>query len=1081
MFGATVFKVATSPLSSAWRAIPWSTAVGLTLWIAAVGLAFRAQYLFTPLQQLPQGRILYGIAALLGLVGVLLIEQRAPLPEPAPAAVSLEPWRWRSARRIVATVLALFGVAGSLSTVYWLSVRSAYGPAVWIWLGSMLVLLIGAALGARNSIRSPFSLGEGLGVRAAPLSRSVGPVSGPALGVRGLTRWRVVEVLVLVGIIALTVWLRFPNLDAIPPEVHGDEAAVGLEARRVLRGQAPNIFWVGWYHIPYVSFAIPSVTMRLFGDDLFGFRLASAILGTVSVVLLYLIVRRLFGVRPAVVAAFLLGVSHWHIHFSRDGINYIQALFATLLVFYFLLRAFDTRRAVDFILAGFAMGLCVDVYYAARLAPALAGLYTLHRIVGERGFLRRQWPGLLAVALGLIVFLAPMGVVFSRSPETLLTRTSGVFLFTRSNLDHSFYGYRVNRVEEVLLIQARRTLEAFNISGETSLQHNHKGPLIDFWSSALLVLGAAVVTFRSHQSRYFLVASWLWLTLLTGAILTVDAPFSPRIIGVIPTLVILPALVVDAGWRAAATLFGRVGRYGFALPVAVFLALSLQANYRAYFDEHISKYQPAGFYSVLSAFVRQINDRYRVYLIGKADTSLKYDTPHFLLPEVDGVDVRNQSLVLPLQRIPSNKGIAFLVDYGAPDYAQRMAQIRQVYPGGREQLHKTVRDFPLFGSYVVEHEAVVAANPRAAQEVAPSPPWAGESGGRGSAGKGEEGVRPLPPAPDAGRGERAEERGGTLLALLSSLFPASAPPVAAKPTVIPARSAAPSQAGSSAPAPAAKAREVSLPPAVGAQATLRIGGFQEPWSVAVDREGRIYVADRAASVVRRFDADGKPDGTIGRPGEGPGTLKDPRAVAVDSAGQVLVLDSSRNAVSRFQSEGTFVSSFPVPGGYFPSGLAVGSDGSIYVADTGGSRALRFRPSGEAPAVIGRADPAQGGAAEARLDQPTDVAVAADGEVYVADTGHSRIAVYGPDGGFRRAWPVPRAGTINGPHVAISGDRIYVTDPEGRNVISFDRKGREQQRLGGGEFIRPVAIAVDGSGVTYVIDVEARLVFRYGPW
>ena len=119
-----------------------------------------------------------------------------------------------------------------------------------------------------------------------------------------------------------------------------------------------------------------------------------------------------------------------------------------------------------------------------------------------------------------------------------------------ASLKHEYSAYKVDTPADVLRIQAIYTIEAFNLRGESSLQYGKRAPLLDFATSALFVLGVAIATFRPHRTRYFLLAAWLWLTLLLGSVLTIDALFSPHIVVAIPVLFVFPALAVDAGWRA---------------------------------------------------------------------------------------------------------------------------------------------------------------------------------------------------------------------------------------------------------------------------------------------------------------------------------------------------------------------------------------------------------------------------------------------------------------------------------------------------------------------------------------------------
>ena len=197
----------------------------------------------------------------------------------------------------------------------------------------------------------------------------------------------------MLAILGVAVALRFPNLATIPPNVHGDEVSIGLDARKIMTGHMPAVFATGWYDVPALSFALHAATMRVFGDNLFGLRMASAIEGVLSIVLLYLLARRLWGPRPALLAAAFMAVAAWHIHFSRTGFHYMQAPVATLLALYFLVRGIQDRRVLDWVLCGFAIGLCIEVYYAARLAPVIVLVYLGYRAVTERGFVRTHARG----------------------------------------------------------------------------------------------------------------------------------------------------------------------------------------------------------------------------------------------------------------------------------------------------------------------------------------------------------------------------------------------------------------------------------------------------------------------------------------------------------------------------------------------------------------------------------------------------------------------------------------------------------------------------------------------------------------
>jgi 4-amino-4-deoxy-L-arabinose transferase-like glycosyltransferase len=584
-------------------------------------------------------------------------------------------------------IMALGGVYALVATAL-VQVRAPEGAATWVWLFGVVAAVVGAVL-----------------------------VSGPHKWRVSVpkTRTRWIELGAILAILAVALWLRLPDLATLPPNLHGDEVSIGLDARRVLNGEMPAVFAVGWYEVPALSFTLHAATMALFGDNLFGLRLASVIEGLLSIVLLYLLAQRLWGTRPALLAAAFMTVAAWHIHFSRTGFHYMQAPVATLLALYFMIKAVQDRRILDWLLCGLAIGLGFEVYYAARIAPLLVGAYLAYRTVTQRTFIREHALGLVALVFGALVFLAPMAAVFARSPASFSARSSGVLITSPDNLQHELGGYHVSTFQDVLAIQMQHTLEAFNIRGETSLQYGHPAPLLDFWTGGLLAMGAIAILLRLGSSRGALLAGWVWLTLFVGSAMTVDALFSPRVLLALPALAIAAALVLDRAWHGVTRVAGQAGTLAFTLPVLAVLGLALEANIHDYFDVQIVDRQPAGRFTVLANYAQTIADRYRMYAIGREDWSLTNEPSRFLLPGADAVNVRNTILALPLASIPADKGVAFLVENGVPDFDQRMALIQRTYPNGRQAVPPHSSGNPVFTSYLVENTDLVAANPSAAR------------------------------------------------------------------------------------------------------------------------------------------------------------------------------------------------------------------------------------------------------------------------------------------------------------------------------------------------------------------------------
>ena len=125
------------------------------------------------------------------------------------------------------------------------------------------------------------------------------------------------------------------------------------------------------------------------------------------------------------------------------------------------------------------------------------------------------------------------------------------------------------------------------------------------------------------------------------------------------------------------------------------------------------------------------------------------------------------------------------------------------------------------------------------------------------------------------------------------------------------------------------------------------GMFNFPTNLAVDREGRLYVADTLNFRVQVFDKNGSHLRSIGGIGDTPGRLNRPKGVGVDSEGHIYVADASFNNFQIFDLDGNILLFVGMAGrevGEFilPAGLYVDHQDRIYVADQGNGRVQVFQ-------------------------------------------------------------------------------------------------------------------------------------------
>ncbi len=127
------------------------------------------------------------------------------------------------------------------------------------------------------------------------------------------------------------------------------------------------------------------------------------------------------------------------------------------------------------------------------------------------------------------------------------------------------------------------------------------------------------------------------------------------------------------------------------------------------------------------------------------------------------------------------------------------------------------------------------------------------------------------------------------------------------------------------------------------------GQFNLPHGIALDSRGRVYVCDRTNSRIQVFDPAGKflaqwKGGHVGRP-YGVGVGPDDHVFIIDG-GDPAYAPEQRGKVVEFDAEGRVLDTFGSPGrdaGQFQTGhdIAIGPDGAVYVADSGGKRVHKF--------------------------------------------------------------------------------------------------------------------------------------------
>jgi sugar lactone lactonase YvrE len=242
----------------------------------------------------------------------------------------------------------------------------------------------------------------------------------------------------------------------------------------------------------------------------------------------------------------------------------------------------------------------------------------------------------------------------------------------------------------------------------------------------------------------------------------------------------------------------------------------------------------------------------------------------------------------------------------------------------------------------------------------------------------------------------------------------------------------------------------------------------------------------------------------GRPGAA--TFHDPSAVSTDINGNIYVADQDNNMIKKFGFDGSLIASWgSTQAGYrdgtpanaafnAPSGVAVGPDGRVFVADYNNNRIRVISADGSQVSTYagsGRATFNDGQGTLASFNRPSGVAIDGSGQLFIADYGNNMVRRISPTGGVTR-WvgqTAHGAADGNGSLASFNGPKSITVAPDGTayvadinnqkirkirsaNVTTLAGSGIAGPNDGvgaGAEFNFPSAVTADANGDLYVTD------------
>lgn len=343
----------------------------------------------------------------------------------------------------------------------------------------------------------------------------------------------------------LALFLRFYELGIVPAGLDWDEVSNAYNAYSILKtGHDEYNNFLPLYNRSfddykpplYMYLEVPSVA--IFGLTPFAARLPSALLGSLSTIAIYLLVKRLFKRESlALVAMALAAISPWQLQFSRVGFEANVGLFATVASFTLLLYSLalekekvTTKKKVTFLLSAILFSLSFYSYHAERIFVPLLFLATA--VIYKKELLKFPKKYLAAfVLLGIIIvapffIFSPQQAISQRFQETSsksqLKETNASIKFIEE--DNSSPFARIVHNRRITIFQgylqnyfANLDINYLFVKGDDNLRHHLENMGMLYLIELPFLLYGIYFAIKERSRSVVFVMSWLLLSPIAAA------------------------------------------------------------------------------------------------------------------------------------------------------------------------------------------------------------------------------------------------------------------------------------------------------------------------------------------------------------------------------------------------------------------------------------------------------------------------------------------------------------------------------------------------------------------------------------
>lgn len=368
--------------------------------------------------------------------------------------------------------------------------------------------------------------------------------------------------------------LRLYELGSWPPGLYHDEAYYGLDALRVIGGERPLYFAANNGREPLFIY-LAALSLDWLGRTVYALRFPAALVGVLTIPVTYWMARELFNRRVGVLAAAFMTITLWPVHLSLIGFRAGTLPLFSALSIAAGVRAYRSGRWYDWLIAGALYGVSFYTYLAGRFTPVVLIVFGLGLVLSRR--IKRLWPGALIFLIAAGIVAAPLAITAVTNWDTVMGRPGDVSILNPAINNGDVVGTAISNT--------LKALGMFFWQGDRIPRHNVPyRPVFDWLVTIFFVFGLVRLILGAIQRRRSAVPPLpdfleytpvqrvalpgklssvfvlLWVAvMLLPTILAEDTPHFLRAVGVLPVLMVIPAVGLDtlARWLTSRVRLGR--------------------------------------------------------------------------------------------------------------------------------------------------------------------------------------------------------------------------------------------------------------------------------------------------------------------------------------------------------------------------------------------------------------------------------------------------------------------------------------------------------------------------------------------